>query len=444
MSVVSQLVKELTVAIQGGHYPPGVALPTHRQLAAQKGIATASVSKAYALLKTRGLVIGEVGRGTFVRERPDDKEWDAEDEARLSRHAHDLSFNHPSSPGRSAILRSTLEQLAQRDDPEFLLRQQPPGGRLSERRLVAEFLRTERGIQADPQQVFFVNGAQQGLDIVMRALLKPYDAVAVDALTYPGFKMLAALHRLDLRAVPNLANGPDLNRLARLSHEKRLRAIYTIPTIHNPLGWVLSLDERKALVEIARKADSFLIEDAAYAFLAGKQHTPLMTLAPERTIYVGSLSKSVASGLRFGYIVAPKTYVRQIRSVIRATCWSMPSLTTAIATSWMADGTVKKLETRQRREARLRQLIAQDAFTGMQMTAHPNGLFLWLLLPEELRMDRIATDLANRGIAVSKATAYSTTRHAPHALRLGLSSVPVDKLRTVLDEVRTAIEQFPI
>src|SRR5690606_40884739 len=101
MSIVSKLAEELAAAIQGGRYPPGVALPTHRQLASQKGIATASVSKAYALLKARGLVIGEVGRGTFVRERPDDEEWDAADEARLSRDAHDLSFNHPSSPGRS-------------------------------------------------------------------------------------------------------------------------------------------------------------------------------------------------------------------------------------------------------------------------------------------------------------------------------------------------------
>lgn len=78
------------------------------------------------------------------------------------------------------------------------------------------------------------------------------------------------------------------------------------------------------------------------------------------------------------------------------------------------------------------------------LAAHPASLFLWLRLPHELRMDRIASVLAGQGIALSKAEAYATTRHAPHALRLGLSSVPMEQLSTVLHKVRRAIETFPI
>jgi DNA-binding transcriptional MocR family regulator len=80
----------------------------------------------------------------------------------------------------------------------------------------------------------------------------------------------------------------------------------------------------------------------------------------------------------------------------------------------------------------------------MAIVAHPNSLFLWLRLPEDLRMDRIAMALAKRNIAVSKAEAYATTRHAPHALRLGLGSVPMEQLRPVLMLVRETIERFPI
>lgn len=444
ISPVSLVIEKLTAEIQSGKLPPGAALPTHRQLAARHDIAIASASKVYAQLKSMGLVVGEIGRGTFVRDRPQQREWDSGDEARLTSSAVDLSFNHPTWPGQADLLRTMLRELASSGDLAALMRQQPPGGRRHERRVVAEFLSTERGVQAEAEHVFLVNGAQQGLDIVTRALLRPHDAVAVDALSYPGFKMLAEVQSLALQPVPHLADGPDLNALEALCRRRRIHAIYTMPTLHNPLGWVLTASQRQRLVEIARRHDCLLIEDAAYAYLVGTTPPALATLAPERTVYVSSLSKSLASGLRFGFVVAPESCAGRIKSVIRASYWSLPSLITAMATRWIADGTVVRQEKQMRRDARLRQLIAQEALAGLDVLAHPTSLFLWLRLPEDLRMDRIATVLAQRGIAVSKAEAYATTRHAEHALRLGLSSLPMEQLKPVLVQVRETIERFPI
>lgn len=443
-SPVSLLVDRLAAEIHSGELPPGSALPTHRQLAARHGVAIASATKVYAQLKSMGLVVGETGRGTFVRDRPQQREWDSGDEARLSADAADLSFNHPTWPGQADLLRSMLRELAASGDLAALMHQQPPGGRRHERRIVAEFLASERGIEADAHRLFLVNGAQQGLDIATRALLGPRDAVAVDALTYPGFKMLAEVQDLALQPVPGLPDGPDLDALDMLCKRKRIRAIYTMPTLHNPLGWVLTVRQRQRLIEIARRHDCLLIEDASYAYLVGQAPPPLATLAPERTVYVSSLSKSLASGLRFGFIVAPEACGARIKAAIRASYWSLPSVVTAMATRWIADGTVVRQEKMMRREARSRQAIARQALSGMDVLAHPSALFLWLRLPQELRMDRIATALAERGIAVSKAEAYSTTRHAPHALRLGLRSLPKEQLPTVLAQLRDTIERFPV
>ena len=438
------MVESLAVDIRSGKLPPGTPLPTHRQLAARHGMALASASKVYAQLKSMGLVAGEVGRGTFVRDRPQHREWDSGDEARLSSGAVDLSFNHPTWPGQAELLRTMLRELSASGDLAALMHQQPPGGRLHERRIVAGFLARERGIRVEAERVFLVNGAQQGLDIATRALLRPHDLVAVDALTYPGFRMLAEAQELALQPVPCLTDGPDLEALDALCCRRRIRAIYTMPTLHNPLGWVLTAYQRRRLVEIARSHDCLLFEDAAYAYLAGKGPLALVTLAPERTIYVSSLSKSLASGLRFGYMVVPDACASRIKAAIRASYWSLPSVVTAMATRWMADGTVASQETLLRREARHRQAVAREVFAGMDLVTHPTSMFLWLNLPEGLRMDRIATALAERGIAVSKAEAYATTRHAPHALRLGLSSVRMEQLRPVLMQVRATIELFPI
>lgn len=442
-SRVALLTERLAEDIRAGRLAPGTLMPTHRDLAARHGMAVASASKVYARLASLGLVIGETGRGTFVRDRPQQREWDGSDESRLSSDTADLSFNHPTWPGQAGLLRSMLRELAASGDLAALMHQQPPGGRLHERRIVADFLARERGLAAEPERIFLVNGAQQGLDIAVRALLRPGDAVAADALTYPGFRMLAELQDLDLQPVPALDEGPDLDALERLCARRRIRAIHAMPTLHNPLGWVMPLAQRQRLVEIARRHDCLLIEDAAYAFLAGKAPAALATLAPERCIHVSSLSKSVASGLRFGFMVVPQAWAGRVKAVVRASHWSMPGLVTAMATRWMASGSVRQQEQRMRQEARRRQAIARKALAGMQMLAHPCSLFLWLRLPGELRMDRAATALAQCGIAVSQAHAYATTPHAPHALRLGLGSVPLPQLEAVLVQLRDTVEGFP-
>ena len=444
ISHVAVVASALEADIRNGKLPPGAPLPTHRQLAAQHGIAVASATKIYTRLKSLGLVVGETGRGTFVRDRPHKREWDIGDEARLSAGAADLSFNHPHLPGQAELLRSMLRELAASGDLAALMHQQPPGGRLHERKIVASFLAKERGIRVQAEQVFLVLGAQQGLDIATRALLQPHDPVAVDTLTYPGFRMLAKMQGWALHPVPALADGPNLNVLDNLCRRYRIRAIYTMPTLHNPLGWVLSTGQRRRLVEIARRHDCLLIEDASYAYLASDAPPPIATLAPERTVYVSSLSKSLASGLRFGYVAAPDACAGRIKAAIRASYWSLPSVVTAMATRWMADGTVTRQETLLRREARRRQTVARTVFAGMDMIAHPASMFVWLQLPEDLRADRVATALSTRGIAVSRAESYATTRHAPRALRIGLSSVPGEALEHVLMQVRDTIERFPI
>lgn len=443
-SLVSRLVEQLAADIQRGKLLPGSLLPTHRQLAASHGVAVASASKVYAQLQSMGLVVGETGRGTFVRDRPQQREWDNGDEARRSSSMADLSFNHPSWPGQADMLRGMLRELASSGDLAALMHQQPPGGRHHERHIVASFLANERGIQTEVDCLFLVNGAQQGLDITTRALLGPRDVVATDALTYPGFKMVAELQNLVLQPVPAMPDGPDLDALDDICRLKRVRAIYAMPTLHNPLGWVLTLSQRRQLVEIARRHDCFLIEDASYAYLADKAPLPLVTLAPERTVYVSSLSKSLASGLRLGFMIVPVEYATRIKAAIRASYWSLPSVVTAMATRWIADGTVTRQEQAMRRDARRRQAVAQQALSGLDIIADSSSLFLWLRLPDGLRMDRIATALADCGIAVSKAEAYSTTRHAPHALRLGLSSLPIEQLPMILTQVRETITRFPI
>lgn len=435
-----QLVDELAVQIRAGQLKPGARLPTHRRLAERHGLALVTASRVYAELEAMGLVSGEVGRGTFVREIAMPIGTQADQRA-LPADMVDLNFNYPALPGQAELLRGALRQLATGGELEAMLRYAPHGGRMHERACFARHLLESRGLAVEPSRVLLVDGAQHGLAVTVMALLQPGDVVAIDALTYPGFKVLAEAQRLELAPIPASGQGPDLDALERLCMQRRVRAVYTMPTLHNPLGWVMSASRRRRLAAIARRHGLLVIEDAAYAFLADDPPPPLATLAPETTVYVSGLSKSVATGLRVGFVVAPEAWVPKIERSIRATTWCNPGVTTAIACAWLEDGTVGRLESEKRHDAATRQAIAGDALAGLRCVRHPASYFVWLPLPEETRADRISAALMRDGVSVSTAEPFSASQHVPHALRLALGSVGLDSLRSALQTVRRVVAE---
>ncbi|SEJ74792.1 aminotransferase-like domain-containing protein [Paraburkholderia diazotrophica] len=431
-----ELVDRLAADIRAGRLRPGTRLPTHRDLAAREGLALVTATRVYAELRAMGLVSGEAGRGTFVKEPlPRGQGIDLH---ASSADIVDLSFNYPSAPGQTDLLRAALRQLAASGDLESLLRYQPHGGREHERTTVARHL-ASRGVPATAGTTLLVSGAQHGLTTTAMALLEPGDVVAVDALTYPGFKLAAEANRLELAPIPAAGHGPDLDALAALCKRRRVRAVYAMPTLHNPLGWVMSATRRRELVALARHHGLIVIEDAAYAFLAEDAPPPLASLAPETTVYVSSLSKSVATGLRVGFVRAPREWIPRLERTIRATTWNTPATMTAIACGWMEDGTVDQLEARKRRDATIRQSLAAEVLGRFKRISHPASYFVWLPLPLEVRADTIAMALMRERVSVSTAQPFSTSAHVPHAIRLALGSVGLDTLRRSLETVARVV-----
>lgn len=434
------LVDTFAADIRSGRLPPGTRLPTHRQLATEQGLALVTASRVYAELQGMGLVSGETGRGTFVRETslPPGQ---GISQSVVAAGMIDLNFNYPSLPGQADLLRQALRQLALSGDLESLLRYQPHAGRLHERASVARHL-GERGLNVTAEQVLIVSGAQHGLAVVMMTLLKPGDVIAADALTYPGFKTLAETLHLEVLPIPVTANGPDLSALDKLCRSRPVRAVYSMPTLHNPLGWVMDTAQRERLVAIARQHDLMIIEDAAYAFLAENPPPPVVEMAPERTVYVSGLSKNIATGFRVGFVAAPLHWVAGFERTVMATTWNTPGVMTAIATAWLDDGTVYQLEAQKRADAQARQTLAREVLTGLETVTHPSSYFIWLPLAEDARADQIAMALMREHVSVSPAEPFAITPHVPHAIRLALGSVDMDSLRQALLKVKRVVGYY--
>lgn len=208
------IVDRYATLIRSGQLAAGTRLSTHRRLAAAERISLATATRVYAELEAMGLVSGETGRGTFVREITLAAGHGVDQQAMVPG-VLDLNFNYPSLSGQGEQLRDVLRQLANVGDIESHLRYQPHAGRKADREIVARYY-TSMGFAPEPDNIVLVNGAQHGLTVAVMGILQPGDVVAVDALTYPGFKALAALYHLELLAIPYLADGPDLDALDNL------------------------------------------------------------------------------------------------------------------------------------------------------------------------------------------------------------------------------------
>ncbi|GAA6176444.1 PLP-dependent aminotransferase family protein [Sulfitobacter pacificus] len=433
-----RLADMLSTAIHDGKLAPGTKLPTHRAFAEQAGVALATATSAYRELEKRGLIIGEAGRGTFVRDLGLPPTLGVQQTAADG--LVDLIFNMPGGAGDAEMLRAGLRQLAVAGDLEAMLRYQPHGGRAHERRIIARSLTSILG-PIDPERLLMTSGGQHGLATIVLGLLRRGEAVATDTLTYPGFKSIAALQGLELVPVEGQAGIMDPEELDRQCRNKKIRAVYLMPTAHNPLGSVIDEMTRLRIIETAQKHDLLIIEDAAYAFLEPNPPPSLFSLAPERTIYVGGFSKSIATGLRLGYVVSPATHIDRLLEAIRATTWNVPAIISGLVAGWVEDGTLARSEEARKQDGAKRQQICRAVLDGSEVLGHRNAGFAWLPLEKGIRAEPVVTRLKELGVSASGAEPFATTLAVPQALRLAFGGVPIDELDGVLQKVRDAVKE---
>lgn len=431
----TELAASVAHDIQCGKMPPGTRLATHRAFAEQHGVALATATRAYRELERQGLIVGEKGRGVFVRDLGLPLTLGVEQTA--AEGLIDLVFNMPGDAGDSEILRAGLKRLAAAGDLDAMLRYQPHSGRLHERKIIASYLDKLGGI--DPERLLITSGGQHGLAITVLGLLRRGDAVGTDTLTYPGFKSAAALNGLRLVPIEGVGGSMSADVLERKCREEKLRAIYLMPTVHNPLGSVMDEATRRGLVDVARRYELLIIEDSAYAFLETDPPPSLLEMAPNHTIYIGGFSKSLATGLRLGYLISPDQHIDKLVHAIRATTWNAPALISALVTGWIEDGTLAVAEENRRRDGAMCQRLCQEVFKDMTIVSHPNASFSWLPLASGQRAEPIITRLIAQGIAVSSGEPFAVTDAAPQALRIAFGGIPKQQLRNAFQIVHDQI-----
>ena len=405
------IVEVLAQDIEAGRLTAGDRLPPQRALADHLGVTLTTVTRAYAEAARRGLLEGEVGRGTFVRSAVN-----GPDAATLP---IDLSLNALMPYVHAAELAGRLSPTGPLSARIQSLDYHPPLG-LDEHRAAGRAWLAWRGWDTGDHAVAVTAGAQHGLLVVLMAQMPPGGELLVEEVTYSGLKQLAAHLRLTLHGVGMDAHGLRPADLDTACRQTSARVLYTMPALQNPTGLSMPLGRQEDIAAVARRHNLTIVEDDTYGFLV--PDIPLLAaLVPERTVVVTSLSKSVAGGLRIGYVAAPARMRETLASSIWNTVVMASPVTAALATSLVGDGTAARVVAWKREEMRARQALARRVLPRLSADTHLASPHVWLPLERPWRSETFAAQARTRGVLVTPSSAFAAREGAsPRAVRVAL------------------------
>jgi DNA-binding transcriptional MocR family regulator len=431
--VYRRIVQAISDDIAAGRLSAGDRLPPHRDLTDRLEVARGTVAKAYAEAGKLGLLRSGVGSGTFVL-APDSGGRPYSTLLEPPVIWSDLTTNYPLAdidPDPADALR----ELSVRPDRMALMRYQSNLG-MRRHRLAGVGWARRLGVETELDGVIICSGAQHALFVTLAHLTEPGDAVLVEEWSYPGLHGIAETLRLRLVPVRMDREGIDPGSLDHACRTQRARALFCMPTVHNPTGAVLSAARRARVAEIARQHDLRIIEDAAHRLLAADPPPPLHHFAPERTYFIASTSKILGAGLRVAFLVAPPAEIRALSRHVWATQWMVSPLGAEVVTIWLEQGVADRTLRRKRREAARRQGLARRILAGHDIQAHPSALHLWLKVPRPQQAEQVVAEAGRQNIGVTPSSAFwMRAPPPPQAIRIALGGV--DDRRALERSLRT-------
>lgn len=444
---VMQLIRE---RIADRTLDAGDKLPPVRDLAWSLGITPGTVARAYTLLTDDGTLKAEVGRGTFVA-KPDVKtpllaevpieEDSATHNAEYQTRQVNLFSPHLPSVGQAGLIRKLLAEVAQ-DPPSGMMHYPTRAGARAARVAAAQWLESTALGSVTEGDIQLSHGGQNAILLILQALLRGRrPAILVEELAYPGFRRAAELLRADVIPVAMDCDGvlPDALEHAIKTHDAQV--FCTSPEVHNPTCGFTPESRRVAVAEVIRRHDLQILEDDCYR-LGAAQAPSYRMLAPERSWYISSISKSVTPALRFGIAVAPKGRSALLRRTAEYSFFGLATPLTDLAAKLLVHPDLPDLMAKAREGIGTYVHSAVNVLGGYDLTWRTDVPFLWLRLPEGWRAGAFVQAAEAKGVRIRAAEEYAgRDSRAPHAVRfavnagVGLASFEnaVMRLRDLLD-----------
>ncbi|GAA3722446.1 PLP-dependent aminotransferase family protein [Sphingomonas cynarae] len=447
--MVARIIRD---RIEARTLTPGARLPSIRAMAESIGVARSTVVEAYERLAGDGMIRSRPGSGFYVaaplaplaldrlgtaQEREVDPLWMLRQSLGERRHALMPGCGWlPDDWLAGDALRKAMRGAARADGDGTLAGYASPRGSRPLRTLLARRM-ADQGIEAGPDQILLTDSGTHALDLVCRFLLQPGDTVLVDDPCYFNFLALLRAHRAKVIGVPMTPTGPDVAAFAEAAATHRPRFYLTNSGVHNPTGASLAAPIAHRLLKIAEAHDMVIIEDDIFADF---EHAPSPRLAAsdglDRTIRIGSFSKSLSAAVRCGHIAARPDWIEGLADLRIATSMAGSPLAASLLHNVLTDGSYRRhVEGVRTRLARATAKVAMRLRTvGIEPWIEPAaGIFLWARLPDGTD----AVDLARRaiveGIVLAPGPVFSTSGGWRDHMRFNVAMSDDERLYAFLE-----------
>lgn len=423
-----QLHDSIRSRIISGEFAHGDRLPPTRELAGQLGLNRTTVSAAYELLESDGLISGHVGRGSFVSYRATPN----------SESASSISF----AASRPSELLFPLDEFREScreviNGPEALaiLQLGPSTGYGPLRRHLLR-IASEQGNAAAGDEVAVTSGCQQAIDLIQRTMVSPGDVVAIEDPVYPGLRKAFETAGARLAAVPMRDSGIDLRALAQVLRRERPRLIVLTPNFQNPTGLTMPLEDRREVLRLARETGTLIVENDIYGDLRyrGASIPTLKSLDPDAgVLLLGSFSKIAFPGLRVGWAIGPEALIRKLGEAKQWCDLHTDQLSQAVLLRFAESGRLARHRARMLDAGRERLHAAINACErhlppGSKFTRPEGGMNLWLELPEPVDGAELLARAQRAGVHYLPGKTFGVERDHSNALRISFAGLAPDRI----------------
>ncbi|NTY38047.1 PLP-dependent aminotransferase family protein [Burkholderia diffusa] len=443
-SKYKRLVKAIGQDIGDGTLASGTRLATQREVAAALHISVQTVTNAYKELERQGLIRCEAGRGSFVAPRVSeamskymldaaDRELVDFSTARIVHTAaHDIAW------------KTVCADLSKIDDQPWIRSFRPVAGFEHHRQAATEWLRS-LNMPASVDSVLITNGAAQGIFLALASIVGPGDIVLSESLTDHGVIGSANVLGFTLKGLEIDEYGIRPEHFEEMCDSERISALVCTPTFNNPTVSLMPDSRRRAIARIAERYGVYVIEDDVYGPLPAQSCTPISSYIPNLAFYCTSMTKSVLTGLRTGYLAVPHRLELRVESVLRVSSWMATSPIAEIATRWITDGTAHRLVEIQRQHLSVRQAMVRATLGEYVLGSHPHALSAWLKLPDHWQPERVVRELRKRKIAVTSPEPFLVgNTPTPNSVRICIGvEVPDSTFLAALQTIKGVFEQYP-
>ncbi|WP_141546901.1 PLP-dependent aminotransferase family protein [Bacillus sp. AFS053548] len=407
--IYQAIAEQLEKDILNGILLPGTKLPPQRELADYLDLNLSTISKAFKVCELKGLLSATVGSGTFVS-------YDALSNAYLledtkPKHLIEMGATLPDNASYEPLLHQ-LKNMLQESDYEKWFGYGRAGESLWQKDAAIKLI-LRGGFETTVDHILFASGGQNAIAATLASLCKPGDRIGADHHTYPGLKTIAAM--LSVQIVPIKSENYEMSPTAYeyACKNDNIKGIYLIPDYHNPTASCLSVENRKKIASIAKKYNQFIIEDATYNLLNEKTIPAVASFAPEHSIYIASLSKSIAPGLRLAYVAMPIRFKEAISKALYNLNISVSPLFSELAARTIVSNQFENIIKVHREETIRRNEVVNKYLSDYTCLGSERGIFRWLLLPGKVTGADFENLAVQQGVQVYAAERFVVGKSCP-------------------------------